>query len=821
MEETSEGSTASTLETREALLFLAIAYQPVTLLELWLFVQLRLGFDAQAQIAASKLDETTRDAIRKLSISLGRWVLIRNPNVGEGEQLAHSPRYLVELRGPLLRAPILGGPGHSQDLGNQDLEERTSRESLAHADTAIICVKIATSHFENTVCSQYYSMQAHGPPLVYYSFQFWYSHVVKSNNTKNDELVPLIQKFHNELTRKSASLLGSLSLTMNQYVNDLRRSKGGIARSAGVVRLRSACLSAAQSLEELYGLSFESAFQAGRQLKPRVKSKESSKKQLAVDFWESMLTEYNRWTRRNYLSSIAQEILNTNLITVAGSSAYETYVNRSVTATQDLYALACELSVNPVRWDLLNPKRDFSPVIPFLMAGQALESIMLWPTVEYLKLGNESPWKAQQNNDQLQLLSYAVADIAHAPLDWETISQRSQEANKSYIMNKSNAFEVCWDIAVSHGLSHFWSLRSFLQRSGLQSQLQAVIDMLKGILSIPATLLLFLWTNIERFLSWFWLTFRWSCTLLLGSYKDLATGPWTMWRNHKSALLGGFGVYLLRNIIYPSFGQHWSPNAYHQIQTAITSPLAWVVQQNELTWTSYIWHNSEIVVLFSFASAHTSLQQSNFPLWGSCLRTLLGFYQWVYLERIICQIVNAALTVAVPIMLALQLEAAKPGYASGVYMYEALSKTFQGAGYSGLTAAIVRILFPIVLWMAASSYGFLADIVTFYTCLSMVPLGLIVTTWGLLVVLEEVKYYPPVFEDPANLLQLCLIIAIVLFLSYFLKEEVPRNPQRFLNPWRGFSRAVEISRKITGAEVVSLADFVGKERRTIQKQAIE
>ena len=73
-----------------------------------------------------------------------------------------------------------------------------------------------------------------------------------------------------------------------------------------------------------------------------------------------------------------------NLVPAIGDTKYETYVEHSLQTVQSLQMLALEISINQIRLQLLQPRKYFSPVVPFLLAAHSLKSLTLWPTYKYL-----------------------------------------------------------------------------------------------------------------------------------------------------------------------------------------------------------------------------------------------------------------------------------------------------------------------------------------------------------------------------------------------------------------------------------------------------
>ncbi|KAL8789666.1 MAG: hypothetical protein Q9195_006719 [Heterodermia aff. obscurata] len=258
---------------RAALIFLSVNLSAVTLQDLLEFVQNRIESADLMEGSYIEEDEARELAVESLREYLGSLVTVYPvssrfvASASLGQETVHRDILLVELCHSSLRQLILKETeppfgSHDEEL----IRSFTSTTGLAHKDAAIVCLRIATRSFQSLVCCSYYSMKAHEPPLVHYAYQFWFSHLVASNDADMDDVLVHAQEFRKRLIRDSAALIGSISLVIRSDVVDLGPNSGGISKTGGLVALESSLLQAAKALQSLFEVQYAPAYRSSHKL---------------------------------------------------------------------------------------------------------------------------------------------------------------------------------------------------------------------------------------------------------------------------------------------------------------------------------------------------------------------------------------------------------------------------------------------------------------------------------------------------------------------------------------------------------------------------
>ena len=216
---------------REALKFLSVNLSPVTLHELFQYVCVRLApQDALEDVLLGK-SHITNTAVKGFREALGS--LVMTHTISSRFTASTTPSHeterqeVVELCHSSLRQLILSEFDIFADHDRALIQTFTTTKQRAHRDAAIICLQIATRSFGSLVCYSYYTIKTHEPPLVYYAYEFWFSHLKASESTDEEIVGRHVRQLRNQLLQDSAKLLGSMSLAVRSDVADLGPDTGG------------------------------------------------------------------------------------------------------------------------------------------------------------------------------------------------------------------------------------------------------------------------------------------------------------------------------------------------------------------------------------------------------------------------------------------------------------------------------------------------------------------------------------------------------------------------------------------------------------------
>ena len=815
---------------RKALIFLSINLSPVTLDGLLEFVQIQVepantpeGSSLEAEEAMTIATKGLRESLGSLVVThpiSSRFVASTMPGNSVGRDIL-----LVELCHSSLRQLILRESVPT--LAFPIIRTFTSTKYLAHRDAAIVCLRVANRSFQSLVCYSYYAVKPYEPPLVHYAYQFWFSHLVASNYTDADAMIVHVEEFRKNLIQDSAALLGSISLAICSDVAGLGPNTGDIPKTAGVVALESSLLRAAKSLQSLLNVPFEPAYRSSQQLTNRSTSSWS--------FSYRCKAIYRQWKLQDYLSGTALEISKIKLVPATGDTKYETYVEHSLQAVQSLQMLALEISINPIRWQLLQPRKYFSPVVPFLLAAHSLESLTLWPTYKYLKLVTVVPWSVPKDSLLYERLSCAVADILEEPSEKER-HRRLKQAKKYYTLRGSNAMIIGFYVALNHGsglvrsfnaisLNYWLNTRVHLQASitrGLALfgnpaislsrasreayqgyDLPRVVD---AVLAFPTLLVLTLANGLKqtlRRMKWvIWCGLEMYYNRLRLAYFNYSKVPPLLWTHYRAFIIPGLVMYLLRCKFWPTLGQHWRPNAYRQIQLSIIAPLDWINEQRDWTWWEWIQYQAMYWKMMGLTTGNLFVPRTWPIVWAST-HALMAFQQLLILERKVCQIVNATLMVTVPIMVLIQPETTTETSGSIQTFDEVVWRPMAGLSLQIFLLASIRMAIPVMILYYTESNGLLSKLVQPYIISVILPQALVfsVRVW---IFLAGLLFRLAVKKDPGEAFLLSLIGAVAIFLILHIEKRVAEDPWGLDITWRGYKHAAKMAQRITGREIMSL-----------------
>ena len=832
---------------RAALVFLSVSHSAVTLQDLLEVVQNRVEPADILQGSYVEEDEAREAAVKSLRESLGSLVVVYPvssrfvASASLGQETVQRDNLLVELCHSSLRQLILREV--EPPLGSRDEElirSFTSTAGLAHKDAAIVCLRVATRSFQPLVCCSYYSIKAHEPALVHYAYQYWFSHLVASDDADVDDMLAHAQEFRKRLIQDSAALIGSISLVVRSDVVDLGPDSGGISKTAGVVALESSLLQAARKLQSLSEAQFAPAYHSSHRLDDEGASRLSLGRRCKAN--------YRRWKRQNHLSSIAIEISKINLVPTTGGLEYDEYVDCSLEAVQSLQMLALEISMNPIRWQLLRPRQYFSPVVPFLLAAHSLESLMLWPANKYLKMSGIAPWNVSKDSRLYERLSCAVADMLEEPSEKE-MSRRLKEAEKVYTLRGSSAVAIAAYVSLNQGsgfarilkarLLNYWlntrvHVRSSLTRgfellgnpvlplhrasgeSGFDYDGPRIMD---AVLAFPLTLALFLAAVLrqicQRVNRWAWLGLQMNYRRLRLAYTNYSIIPSLLWNHYRPYIVPGFILYLLRCRYWPTLGQHWRPGAYRQIELSIVAPLDWIAEQSDWTWWEWIQYQVMYWTMMGLTTVHLLVPRT-WPVLRNSTHVLMGLQQFLMIERTACQIVNAILTLTVPILLLIQPETTLSTSGPISTFHETVWRPLTGSSLTMFLVASTRMAIPVTILYYNQNAGLLSKLVEPYIISVIVPISL---TFSVLILkfVTGLLIRPTVHKDPGEAFLLSLVGAAAIFLIVYLETRFVDDPWGLDITWRGYKQAAKMAQQITGREIMSLDAEIDRHRVTYQE----
>ena len=828
---------------RAALVFLSVNLNTVTLQDLHEYVQacvepadIRKGSNVDD-------DEATELAVKSLRESLGSLVVVHPASsrlvapAELGQKTLRHDTLLVELCHSSLRQLILKEA--EPTFGSHDeqlIRPFTSTIGLAHKDAAIVCLQVATRSFKSLVCFSYYSIKAHEPPMVHYAYQYWFSHLVASDFADADDVHTYVQEFRRSLIQDSARLIGSISLVTRSDVVGLGPNSGGIPKTAGLVALQSSLLQAASAIQSLSGVPFAPAYHSGHGLNNEDPSH--------LSLGRRCKAYYHRWKRQNYLSSIAAEISKINLVPTAGDLNYEEYVDCSLQAVQSLQMLALELSMNPIRWPLLNPRQYFSPVVPFLIAAHSLESLMLWPANKYLKIASIGPWNASEDSRLHKQLSCAVTEMQEEPSEKE-IRRRLREAEKIYTLRGVNAATIAAYVSLNQGSGLVRSLKAPLFNYWLNTRVHVRSQWTRGhallfgspelslsrsyggtvteydeprimdaVFAFPNTLALFLAAVLRQILQpvsrWAWLALKFNYERIRSAYTNYSLIPILLWNHYRPYIVPGFALYLLRCKYWPTLGQHWRPDAYRQIQLSIVAPLNWIAEQSDWTWWEWIQYQVMYWIMMALTTAHPSVPET-WPVLRESTKVLMALQLFLIVERTACQIVNAVLTLTVPILLLIQPETTVGTLDPVLTFHELVWRPLTDASLTMFLIASTRMVAPVIVIYYSNNAGLLSKLVEPYIISVILPISL---TFSALVLsfVTKLLVRPTIHKEPGEAFLLSLVLAAAIFVIIHVERQIENDPWRLDVTWRGYKQAAKMAQQITGREIMSLQAEIDRHR---------
>ena len=674
---------------REALRFLAVNLQPITIRELCKYAHIALCFDVHDQsIAVSEAEiDVFREALGSLVATHTmhrRFIEKSSP----GEQTEEREVVIVDLCHSSLRQLLLKqGQFKVDDYGKQLLEAFACEGSLVHRSATMVCLRIAQSSFRWPICYSYYALDAQEPDLIQYAWNYWFSHLLAAKCFEDEAVRGLVLQFWDQLLNEMILFLGSMSLSITEPRVSLGPDTGGISKTAGLVDLERKFMKAISALEVLRG---NGGIRAKWSQTNSCWKKNSYFRRNTNNFekYRSWLWWY-RW--HGSLSAVAAEISfhvrrNPSLL-----AETRTNMASAMQAVQSLQELAMNLSVNPVRWNHLQRSHAFSAVAPILYASHTLESIMLWPISDIVPITSIGSWNVPEQDRAHSILQYTVSELETKPSKAE-IAKRLREGRKFHRMSGTRFLIILAYIQIFQGrgttrlfqvpVINYWLNRSVhvgseltrgralfgspersITRSLLpihESDLPSMIDATAA-LPIQAALLLAkgMMDCLQQTKWYIWPYVRWNHRRLGSAYTNYVLVSKQFWLYRRRYLLPALLLYVVRNHYFPTFGQHWQPNAYTQIKVAIVSPLDWIDHVISWGW----WDLARYYLFYSLASGAFLLQLGFTPrnrLLRECGEIYSAFWLLLILERAVCQVVNAILGISVPLALLIQLGAVLP-----------------------------------------------------------------------------------------------------------------------------------------------------------------
>ena len=827
---------------REALKFLSVNLGPVTLHELFQYVCTRLAPETALETLPLEDNHITDVAVKSFRETLGSLV-VTHPTSSRfvasttpGRDLQRREAVLVELCHSSLRQLLLSETEMFATRDGALIKTFASTKELVHREAAIVCLQIAIRSFGSLVCYSYYSIKTHEPPLVHYGYEFWFSHLVASDGVEEKIVLELVRQLQERLLKDSATLLGSMSLAVRSEVANLGPDTGGISKTAGVVDLQSSLLQAATTAQSLLEAPFRPIQLSGLFLD---NGSQSTMRTMVKKF----TTRYRWWRCRYYLSSTAIAISSLEVLPEGRSEDFQSYVDRSLDAVQAFQSLAVDLAMNPIRWQVLQPRKSFSPVVPFLLASHALESVMLWLLNEHLKVPKSTPWNVPEDSKLYKRLSCAVAEIECEPTDTERL-RRTKKARQFYKLGSSNLLIIGTYMTLHTGsnlanllkapfLNYWLNTRVHVESkftrglalvgrpttSLLRSLMGTDTDldlpqMFDAVLAFPTILALtlasMLRTNLQRVKWWLWLAILLHYQRLRLAYTNYSLVPPGLWKNYRPYIIPGLLLYLLRCEYWPTLGQHWRPNAYGQIQLATVAPLDWVASMTDWTWMEFVKYQMMYWAMFGLTAAHLFVPRTWLLLRESG-HVLMAFQQFLILERTVCQIVNAILSVTVPIYLLIQPETTNMTIDPKLSFRESVLLPLADSSTTVFLTSSIKMSIPLFIFYYSDNMGLFSKLVQPYIINVALPI-LLVFAILVLIFLSGLLFRPTVRKDPADAFLMSLLGACAIFLVIHVEQRVEEDPWQLDIVWKGYRKVAKMAQQINGGQIMSLEVEIDRHR---------
>ena len=819
---------------KEALRFLAVNLQPITMRELWKYTHLDLysNLDGRDEIAPDAEVDIFRGALGSLvaTYAINRRFIGR---LDGGDQLIRQTDTYVELCHSSLRQMLLkeGGfyvTGDAQKL----LEVFSCDSSIAHRNAALACLRIARSSFKWPICYSYYALKGYEPDMVQYAWDYWFSHLLAANCLEDETARGIVSRFWDELLDNTIVFLGSISHSVTNPRINIGPDAGGITKSAGLVDLQKALMASISGLEALHS--------NGNMLARWTHINIHWKEQLSCKRNSNTIERCQAWLwwyrHRSHYSAVAAEISFWVRQKPYVLAEIRTSIAPTIQAVQSLQDVATSLCINPVRWDHLPRCHGFSAIAPILYASFTLESIMLWPISDTLPVTSIRTWNLPARHEALKVVRWTVSELEKEP-SAEEIEKRLREAKKFHRMPGKLFLTIGTYVELFQGegltqlfrapFLNYWlnrnvhvateftrgvalvgyPARSF--RRAISPNLEAKLpDILAAIAAFPVQFALLAARLMQHSLSqakWYlWPLLRWNHARLRLAYINYANVPKQFWLYRRQYLLPALLLYILRNRYFPSFGQHWQPNAYSQVKTAMVSPLDWIDHLSRWTW----WDLVRYYTVYSIAGGAFMLihwmppSPSNRLLYVSC-ESYSALWLFLILERTTCQVINAILAISVPIALLIQPRAMLAKEHTHTSFRKEVIDPLLDIGTTVLLMVGIRMAIPLLIIYFTGTEGVFLSLVkqAFIGVSAALTLSL-----AILLAISTLKtiFRPDVLKDSASLFLMSLVAAGMVFLILEVLWRVENDPWGLNEVWEGYSTVVRKAEKLTGSKIKTL-----------------
>ena len=233
------------------------------------------------------------------------------------------------------------------------------------------------------------------------------------------------------------------------------------------------------------------------------------------------------------------------------------------------------------------------------------------------------------------------------------------------------------------------------------------------------------------------------------------------------------------------------------------------------TWLELVKWQMMYWTMFGLASIYLHVPQT-WPLLRVSTHVLTALQNFLIMERTVCELVSAILTLMVPIYLLVQPEMTLTADSKPTF-HESVLRPVTDSSINILLMNSIGMSFPLLILYQSDSKGLLSQFVRPYIVAVALPMCLTFATL-LLIFLGRLLFRPTVHKDLSDAFLMSLLSAGAIFLIIHVQRRVEEDPWGLDAVWKGYKKAAKMAEQITGCQIMSLE--VEIDRHRVQDQDV-